>query len=84
MAEETPTQDEVRNTVEDYFTNVEIEFSDLAGGVRLVVPEDDVGRMFGFLRREGYDYESKRCPSGDNVIYNIEAEESQGLGTLFA
>lgn len=83
MAEDTVTTSEVIDTVNDYFTAAEAEASELAGGVRVVVPEEEVGRMFGLLRREGLEYESKRDPSSDNVVYNIKAEERKGLGELF-
>jgi len=83
MAEDTATTSEVIDTVNDYFTDAEAEASELAGGVRVVVPDKDVGQMFGFLRREGLEYESKRDPSSENVVFNIEAEEHKGLGELF-
>lgn len=80
MSNETTTSEVI-----DVFTSiasVEAEESDLAGGVRVVVPDEDVGRAFGLLRREGLDYESKRDPSG-NLVINIPAEEGRSLGDLF-
>ena len=85
MANSDLTTSEVIETITNAVNSVEAEASDLAGGVRVVVPDQDVGRVFGLLRREGYDYDSKRDPSGENVTFLIDAEqEPEGLGQLFS
>jgi len=80
------TTSEVIETVNTYLESAEAEESDLAGGVRVVVPDSDVGRAYGLLRRNGFEFESKRDPSSENVVFNIEADEdtTKGLGELFA
>jgi len=80
------TTSEVIETVNTYLESAEAEESRLAGGVRVVVPDSDVGRAFGLLRRNGFEFESKRDPSSENVVFNIEADEetTEGLGELFA
>jgi len=80
------TTSEVIETVNTYLESAEAEESSLAGGVRVVVPDSDVGRAFGLLRRNGFTFESKRDPSSENVVFNIEADEdtTEGLGELFA
>jgi len=83
MADNSTTTSEVIDTLNDTLNTVEAETSDLAGGVRAVVPDEEVGRAFGVLRRSGFEFESKRDPSSDNVVFNIEAEEREGLGKLF-
>jgi hypothetical protein len=77
------TTSEVIKALNDAATTVEAETSDLAGGVRAVVADEDIGKVMGALRRNGFEFESKRDPSGDNLVLNIEAEEERGLGDLF-
>jgi hypothetical protein len=84
MANDATTTSEVIDALNDNLSTVEAESSELAGGVRAVVPDEEVGRAFGLMRRSGFDFESKRDPSSDNVIFNIEADRSRsGLGELF-
>lgn len=83
MAEESTTTSEVIDTLTSGLNSVEAETSDLAGGVRAVVADQEAGKAFGLLRRNGFEFDSKRGPSGDNLVFNIEAEEQQGLGELF-
>jgi hypothetical protein len=83
MANDATTTSEVIDTLNDALSTVEAESSDLAGGVRAVVPDNEVGRAFGVLRRSGFEFESKRDPSSENVVFNIEAEEREGLEPLF-
>jgi len=77
------TTSEVVKTLNDAATTIETETSELAGGVRAVVAEEDIGKVMGALRRNGFEFESKRDPSGENLVVNIEAEEERGLGDLF-
>jgi len=84
MANDATTTSEVIDALNETLDTVEAETSDLAGGVRAVVPDEEVGRAFGLMRRSGFDFESKRDPSSDNVVFNIEADQSRsGLGELF-
>jgi hypothetical protein len=77
------TISEVVRILNDTATSIETETSDLAGGVRAVVADEDIGKVMGALRRNGFEFESKRDPSGDNLVINIEAEEQKRLGDLF-
>ncbi len=79
------TTSEVISALNASLSQVEAETSDLAGGVRAVVPSSEAGLLFRTLRQEFSDeqWESKRDPSGDNIIVNIDAEEREGLGELF-
>jgi hypothetical protein len=72
-------------TLKQSLNQLEAERSDLAGGVRAVVPASEAGILFRTLRQEFDDteWESKRDPSGDNIIVNIEADSGRGLGDLF-
>jgi hypothetical protein len=84
MADNSTTTSEVIEALNDTLSTVEAESSELAGGVRAVVPEEEVGSAYGLMRRSGFEFESKRDPSSDNVIFNIAAEESdRSLGDLF-
>jgi hypothetical protein len=83
MAEDSTTTTEVIDTLNDSLSTVETDVSELAGGVRAVVPDEEVGKMYGLLRRSDFEYESKRDPSSDNVVFNIEAEQRTGLSDLF-
>jgi hypothetical protein len=83
MADDNTTTTEVIDTLNESLSTVEAEASELAGGVRAVVPDDEVGRMYGLLRRSDFEYEAKRDPSSDNVVFNIEAEHRTGLADLF-
>lgn len=86
MSDSITTISEVENTLNRKLTNAEIEESELAGGIRAIVPHDDVGKAFGLIRRQGWESEQQRDPSSDNVTFYIEAEESdepEGLGELF-
>jgi len=49
------------------------------------VPDSDVGKAFGLIRRQGWDTEQQRDPTSDNVTFYIQAEEEEqgGLGELF-
>ena len=77
------TRSDVRTVLENYFSDAEVEETDIAGGIRAVIPEDDVGRFFGLARREGYSFESRRV--GGVLVAHISAEETEeeGLGELF-
>lgn len=77
------TTSEVIKALNDAANTVEAETSELAGGVRAVVADEDIGKVMGALRRNGFEFESKRDPSGQNLVVNIEAEEERGLGDLF-
>lgn len=77
------TTSEVVETLNAAAETIETETSELAGGVRAVVADEDIGRVMGALRRNGFEFQSKRDPSGENLVINIEAEERQGLGELF-
>mgnify|MGYP000011033885 CR=1 FL=1 len=85
------TTNEVITTLNDALESAETEASDLAGGVRAVIPEDDIGRAMGVLRRSSMEFEAKRDPSGENLVVNIAAEEAtpesdddqQSLADLF-
>lgn len=77
------TTSEVVETLNNAADTIETETSELAGGVRAVVADEDIGRVMGALRRNGFEFESKRDPSGDNLVFNIEAEEKKSLGDLF-
>jgi hypothetical protein len=85
------TTDEVLTTLNDALESAETEASDLAGGVRAVIPEEDIGRAMGVLRRCSLEFDAKRGPSGDNLVVNVEAEEvtpendddQQSLAELF-
>jgi len=77
------TTNEVITTLNDALESVETETSELAGGVRAVIPENEIGRAMGVLRRSSLEFEAKRDPSGDNLVVNIEADEQKGLGDLF-
>lgn len=79
------TTSEVVEALNNAAESVEAETSELAGGVRAVVADEDIGRVMGSLRRNGFQFESKRDPSGENLVINIEAEEEQTtLGELFS
>lgn len=77
------TTSEVVETLNEAATTIETETSELAGGVRAVVADEDIGKVMGALRRNGFEFQSKRDPSGENLVINIEAEERKGLGELF-
>lgn len=77
------TTSEVVEALNEAAENIETETSELAGGVRAVVSDEDIGRVMGALRRNGFEFESKRDPSGDNLVVNIEASEQKDLGDLF-
>jgi hypothetical protein len=86
MSDSNVTIGEVEATLNRKLDNAEVEESELAGGVRAIVPHDDVGKAFGLIRRQGWDSEQQRDPSSNNVTFYIEAEESdepEGLGALF-
>ncbi len=82
----TQTTSEVIQTLNDALNSVETETSELAGGVRAVVAEQEAGRLFATLRREldNDQWESRRDPSSENIVVNIEAEQQRGLGDLFS
>jgi hypothetical protein len=85
MSDTQATVDEVVTTLSQKLDNAEIEESYLAEGVRAVVPDSDVGKAFGLIRRQGWDTEQQRDPTSDNVTFYIQAEEEEqgGLGELF-
>jgi hypothetical protein len=85
MSDTQATVDEVVTTLSQKLDNAEIEESDLAEGVRAVVPDNDVGKVFGLIRRQGWDTEQQRDPTSDNVTFYIQAEEEEQtrLGELF-
>ena len=67
------TTNEVITTLNDAVESVETNASELAGGVRAVVPDEDIGRVMGVLRRSALDFEATRDTSGENLIINIDA-----------
>lgn len=80
------TTSEVLDILHDTLDVVEAEESELAGGVRAVIPDDEVGSAMGALRRnfDNEEWQSKRDPSGENLIVNIEAEQKrQSIRELF-
>lgn len=77
------TTSEVIDSLNETLSNVEAEKSELAGGVRAVIPDEEIGRAMGALRRSEFEFEAKRDPSGENLVVNIEAEQEKGLGDLF-
>jgi hypothetical protein len=77
------TTSDVINTLNRSLSRIEAEESDLAGGVRAVIPDEEIGQAMAVLRRSGYEFEAKRDPSGENLVVNIDAEEREGLGELF-
>jgi len=84
MADNSTTTSEVIETIEAQIADAEVSESDLAGGVLAVIPDSEVGRFYGLARREGFDADTKRDPSGDNLVANIDAEdEPEGLGKIF-
>ncbi len=80
MAEDITTKD-VRDALKANLNSVETENTDLGGGVRASVSESDVGAFYGLMRREGFDFDSKRI--GGTLVAHIYAEEEEGLGQLF-
>jgi hypothetical protein len=79
-----PTTTEVIETIEAQITDAEVSESNLAGGVIALIPDSEVGRFYGLARREGFNADTKRDPSGDNLVANIDAEdEPEGLGKIF-
>lgn len=84
------TTSEICDTLNEKLDSVETEVSDLAGGVRAVVPDGEVGKAMGLMRRSSFEYESKRDPSGDNLVFNISAEaeeqdsDQRSLADLFS
>lgn len=83
MGDDTPTHSEVQSALQTGLDSVEVEQSDLAGGTRAVVSDDDVGVAYGIMRTGGYTFDSKRDPSGENVVFNIKSRDSGGLRDLF-
>jgi hypothetical protein len=75
------TTDDVREAF-SHLSTAETETSDLAGGIRVAASDSEAGQFFKTLRTNGFDYTAKRL--GDSLVANIEAEESRGLGDLFA
>jgi hypothetical protein len=85
MTQNNTTTTDVIDAVNNRLNVAEVEESDLVGGVRAVVPESEVGTMFGLLRRREIEFDSSRDPSGENLVFNIETEEpdTETLGELF-
>jgi cold shock CspA family protein len=73
------------NDVRDAFSHLstaETETSEqLAEGVRVTVHESEAGPFFREVRENGFDANTTRL--GDALVSHIEAEESDGLGSLF-
>lgn len=80
MSNDTTTAD-VRSIISDSIPQAELESSDLAEGVRVTVPEEQIGSFFGLVRRQGFEARSKRI--GDTLVAHIPAEQSGTLGELF-
>jgi hypothetical protein len=78
-----PNKSDVTEMLRQSLNTFESEYSDLAEGVRVVVPEAEAGKLFAVLRRNSLSYEAGRDPSGDNLVANIDTEEPKGLGELF-
>lgn len=83
MGTDIPTHGEVRTALTTGLDSVEVEYSDLAGGTRAVVSDDDVGVAYGIVRTGGYTFDAKRDPSGQNVVFNIKSRDSR-IDDLFA
>jgi hypothetical protein len=87
--EETINTDDVIDSLTESLDAAEVVESDLAGGVRLVVPESEIGAAMGLMRRNGYEFDATRGPSSETLIVNIAAEvptvdpDQKGLGSLF-
>lgn len=77
MGSDVPTHGEVQTALKTGLDSVEVERSDLAGGTRAVVRDDDVGIAYGIMRNGGFTFDSKRDPSGRNVVFNIKSREEQ-------
>lgn len=74
------TTNEVRSALGG-IDSVEFEVSDVAGGIRVALSDDDAGQFFKTVRVHDFNHESKRI--GDSIVSHIEAEKSGGLGDLF-
>jgi hypothetical protein len=69
-------------TLNDNLYNIETERSELADGVRVTVPEEQIGKFMRLKRVEGFDARSKRV--GDTIVSHIPANlDDKGLGELF-
>jgi len=68
------TASEVIETVNKYLESAEATESDLASGVRVVVPDSDAGRAFGLFRRNEFEFESTRGPSSESLVFNIQTD----------
>lgn len=79
------TISEVVETLNEAASTIETETSELAGGVRAVVADEDIGKVMGALRRNEFEFESKRDPSGENLVINVQAEDNRSaLEELFS
>lgn len=75
-----PTTADVRDAF-DSLRTAETETSDLADGIRVAVHEDEAGQFFATMRRNNFDAQSRRV--GETIVAHIEAEQEEGLGSLF-
>jgi hypothetical protein len=52
------------------------------GSVYAIIAEEDIGKFWGAVRRNGLDPVASRR-TGDTLVARFEGEESGGLGDLF-
>lgn len=75
------------NEIESEFANIpgaNTRFLNLEGGyAEITVSEKQAGALFATLRRNGFDFESRRI--GNRIVAHVpaEEEEEEGLGNLF-
>jgi hypothetical protein len=74
------TTNDVRDAL-SHLTTAEFETSDLSGGLRVALSDDEAGQFFKAVRENGFNAETKRL--GDTLVSHIEAEKSGGLSDLF-
>ena len=62
--------EEVTTEIEAAIESAEVQPSAVIDGVRVVVGEESIGQLMGLLRRQGFDFDGQRGPSGE-FIANI-------------
>lgn len=74
---------ELIQTLNGNLYNIETERSDLADGVRVTIPEEQIGQFMRLKRVEGFDATTKRL--GDTLVAHIPAnlDDQTALGKLF-
>lgn len=79
----------IRKTVLNQIEEAEAVFSSLGGdSVRVTVEEDNIGRLMGLMRREGWEFDASRI-GGDQLVADVpvetvEVEDPDSLKDLFA